>query len=324
MSNPAIPDWQSQLEKNKSGEVKSTIYNCCTVVENFFPGGIRYNKFLCKIERMPGIFPWDQRQGSWSDGDARNLAWWLSAKGLRFFKSHIARAVAWVADDMMCNPAQEYLESLQWDGVPRLNDWLVTYLGAECTTKNAKYLKEVGSKWLQGVVARVLSPGCLRGDALVLVGPQGVGKTSVAQAIADAIHPGSYICLYRKAITTTANRYLIGKTIAELPGFRVFGKPFEMLNSFVSQTNFQIREKLYRMTASFIVTTNDYEFFEKPTGNHHWWPVTMPEQINIDVFKKDLPQLLAEATREYYATQQWWLQESAYTEKEKEHYLLRY
>src|SRR5262249_60914005 len=42
-------------------------------------------------------------------------------------------SIASYARDHSYHPVLEYLEALTWDGAPRLENWLITYLGAEQT-----------------------------------------------------------------------------------------------------------------------------------------------------------------------------------------------
>ena len=39
------------------------------------------------------------------------------------------------------HPVRDYLDALQWDGMPRVDKWLITYAGAE----DSKYTRAVGA-----------------------------------------------------------------------------------------------------------------------------------------------------------------------------------
>ena len=75
-------------------------------------------------------------------------------------------------------PVRDYLDSLEWDGVDRLDTWL-TLLGAEDTELNRAY----GRKTLIGAVRRARQPGAKHDTILVLQGPQGSGKSSAIRAL---------------------------------------------------------------------------------------------------------------------------------------------
>ncbi len=72
------------------------------------------------------------------------------------------------------HPVREYLDSLQWDGIPCLDRWLSVYAGAEDT----ELICAFGRKHLVAAVRRVRQPGCKYDTCLVLDGPQGAGKRS--------------------------------------------------------------------------------------------------------------------------------------------------
>jgi hypothetical protein len=95
-------------------------------------------------------------------------------------KDHVHEALERLCDATRFNPVRDYLDSLEWDGKPRLDSWLSTYLGAEDTTLNRAF----GRKTLIAGVRRVRQPGCKFDYMLVLEGPQGVGKSSAVAILA--------------------------------------------------------------------------------------------------------------------------------------------
>ena len=78
------------------------------------------------------------------------------------------------------HPIREYLDGLGWDGVPRLDRWMATYLGAEDTPLNAA----IGRIVLIAAARRVREPGVKFDTILVLEGEQGVGKSTAIKILA--------------------------------------------------------------------------------------------------------------------------------------------
>lgn len=68
----------------------------------------------------------------------------------------------------------DYVQSFDgiWDGTPRLETWLVDYMGAE----NTPLTRAISKRWLIAAVARALRPGCVADMMPILEGDQEIGK----------------------------------------------------------------------------------------------------------------------------------------------------
>lgn len=73
------------------------------------------------------------------------------------------------------SPFLDWVRSQTWDGEERLASWMVRHWGIEDT----EYVREVSIKWLVSAVARLEQPGTKIDWMLIVVGPQGTGKTSM-------------------------------------------------------------------------------------------------------------------------------------------------
>jgi predicted P-loop ATPase len=86
-----------------------------------------------------------------------------------------------IAHQNRFHPVRDYLDGLTWDGVPRIDNWLVTYAGAEDTPFNLA----VGRIFLIAAVRRVRRPGCKFDTMLVLKSPaEGKNKSQAVQLLA--------------------------------------------------------------------------------------------------------------------------------------------
>ena len=72
------------------------------------------------------------------------------------------------------NLLRDYLITLQWDGVQRIDTLLTDYFGAEDTI----YAREAIRKCLVAAIARLFNPGVKFDQMLILAGPQGIGKST--------------------------------------------------------------------------------------------------------------------------------------------------
>jgi hypothetical protein len=80
------------------------------------------------------------------------------------------------------NRVVDYLSSLSWDGVPRLDRWLTTYLGVEDTPLHRQFARLT----LIAACRRPHEPGCKFDHVLVLEGAENQGKSAVGRILAGA------------------------------------------------------------------------------------------------------------------------------------------
>ena len=74
----------------------------------------------------------------------------------------------------------DYLDSLNWDGKPRVDTWLTDYLGVPETP----YSRAVGRLLLVAAVRRARHPGCKFDEMLVLENEQGKDKSTALKVLA--------------------------------------------------------------------------------------------------------------------------------------------
>lgn len=270
----------------------------------------RFNEFALNVEftRSP---PWRCADPgtTWSDSDDTQCAAWLQAQGLKVRGSAAVNACIEVAaKDASFHPVRDYLASLTWDGTPRLAGWLQTYLNA---TGPAEYLSAVGLRFLISAVARIMQPGCQADHMLVLEGPQGDGKTSIARAL--AAQPAWFAGNLPEITTKDALIQLCGHwiiEIAELKAIRT--SQIEAVKNFLTQCIDTFRPPYGRRTGQFprqcvfIGTTNERTYLRDRTGNRRYWPVKCGA-LDVLGIARDRDALWAEAVHLYRAGTQWHL-----------------
>ncbi len=302
-SYSAVPPWHSELmTRGDSGQILKNHYNAVAICENAYRGLIGYNQFRQRVEkRIPP--PWGGTPGAWTEYDTGELAVDMAKPYASFTFEVLGGAITTVAHRHPFNPAQRRLRELadQWDGESRIGCWLAD-MGAKVNPSNVDYMREISECWIKGVAARVLIPGCKRDDVLVLCGEQGWGKSTFAQALADAIQPDSFTDTLGDLGNKDAKSSIRGIIIAELGELAALNKSdLESIKVFVATRSDHFREAYgrgdrdYPRTVSFIGTTNNPAFLIDPTGNRRWWPVSLGGPIDIQRFSDVVPQLLGEA-----------------------------
>jgi predicted P-loop ATPase len=214
---------------------------------------------------------------------------------------------ALVAEDASFHSVRDYLAGLSWDGVERASSLLPAVLGVEDTPLH----REMGRAFLVGMVARVQRPGCKLDTMLVLVGPQGVGKSRFCAGLLP--EPAWFGDTPVDLRSKDAYLSLQGKWLYELAEMEaVRGRSATRVKSFLSSPTDTYRAP-YARTAQdhprqcvFIGTSNHAELFDDGTGSRRFWPVQVG-RIDIDALTRDRDQLWAEARVRYERGEAWYL-----------------
>ena len=269
-------DWQNRLELDKTGNVKDTMSNICLILR-YDTGlqGIVYNQFKNMLD-VTGSLPWPQVKPGWSDTDLacaklyfeRTYGIWSPTK----FKDAI---LAVTSSERLYHPVKEYLGSLKWDGNPRLDTLLINYLGAEDTPD----VRAVTRKTLVAAVARIYRPGIKFDSILVLVGEQGMGKSTLFARLGKEWFSDSLSISDMK--DKTAPEKLQGYWLLELSELNGIKKmDVEVVKSFITRTDDKYRQaygvnvESHPRSCIIVGTTNsDGGFLRDITGNRRFWPV---------------------------------------------------
>lgn len=224
-------------------------------------------------------------------------------------KEMVIDAIEFMASMNQRNMVQEYLLSCNWDGVPRLNDMLVTFFGAERTDVNAL----IGSKWMISAVARAMRPGCKADYMLILQGEQGMKKSMALEVLFGAAWTNStHIQIDTKdAVSALRGKWL--RVFEECDSLSKKDAP--IVKAFITNTNDTYRasyargERDYPRQCVFAGTTNKSHYLIDDTGGRRFWPV-LCTLIDIAWLQEFRDQLWAEAVHRYSAGEHWWIEDS--------------
>ena len=236
----------------------------------------------------------------WTDRDEAGLRWYLQARWKFRSENDLRNALELALHANAYHPVREYLRGLVWDGTPRLDTMLVDYLGAEDTP----YTRAATRKWMCGAVKRVMVPGCKFDSAIVLVGKQGIGKSSFAGILSRGWFNDSEINMNSK----DGYESLHGNWIIELAELASTKRSdVETVKTFLSKCEdtyrpaYGRRATTFKRQCVFFGTTNEEEFLRDRTGNRRFWPVTCTANSPHRPWEVEsvVPQLWAEAWQLY-------------------------
>ena len=294
-------NWMENLIYNEKGKLVSDIVNGVLILENDpILKGIVFNEFADNLELQPDI-PWHHKK-FWREADDAHLDYYISSHYGPLSPRCTQSAVDKVADDRSYHPILDFLDALpEWDGIPRLDTLLIDHFGAEDT----QYTRAVTRKALVAAVRRVLQPGCKFDYILTLVGPQGVGKSTLIRTLSGDEYFSDTL-KFSDARDKTAAENIQGNWIIEIGEMAGMKKAeIENVKAFVSRQNDKYRAAYgHRPTPHprqciFIGTGNQEEgFLRDLTGNRRFWPVVTPVRTEKqqDILKPDyIAQVWAEA-----------------------------
>ena len=249
------------------------------------------------------------------DDEILNYRAWVDTRGLVVGKNDGMDILVSLARRNTKNPPKEYFESLVWDKTPRLDTWLVYYLG--CEDQNAKYLQLVGSKWLMAGVKRIYEPGCKFDNVLILEGDQYLGKSTVLEKLATINGQRYFTDESIEFRNKDSLLKLQGKIIYEMAELASFKKAeTDEIKGFVRRNTDEYRplygRKPIPRPRMFIIagTVNPTAgYLTDPTGNTRYWPIKCGSSIDLIALERDKEQLWAEAVYRYKQGERIWLQE---------------
>lgn len=290
---------------NSSGKPVSSPQNVVLILEAFESKMtlLGYNEFTGAVEKLDKT-PWGTPKGEWDSDDTSLFSVYID-KLFHFTpkKDYIEDAVLEVARRWIFNPVKERIESLDWDGVSRVQYFFHKLLGCE----DSIYTREVSQMFLTGLIGRVYKPGIKFDNVPVLIGPQGIGKSTVARRLLPDAFTDTPISFGKTQEDYRMLKYVCVVEIPELQGLKQ--SDINRIKAFLGASHDTYRE-LYKTHKRqlrhnvFIATGNSKAFLGDFGVERRFYPLNCGENVveehPMDVSDDYFLQILAEARLLFY------------------------
>lgn len=319
VADPAPDGVPSELDRKKSftaviAAVGEPAAVGCRLAYDSFDGGLKV---------------WPVGEGDWraiTDDDTHLIRSALESRvfGATPSIEDTRAAISIAGKENTMDSMQDWINGLpEWDGTPRVSKFLTDYLGAG----NTAYNRAVSAYLWTALAGRVLEPGCQADMVPVLVGAQGIGKSSAVRAL--VVDPKKLYCSINLHATHDADqsRLLRGKVVGEIGELRGLStRDAESIKDWVTRRQeewtpkFKEHNEVYLRRCVFIGTTNEERFLTDPTGNRRWLPVKVT-QADIAAIERDREQLWAEAALIFRENGVLWWEAERLGRSEHRHYM---
>jgi hypothetical protein len=233
--------------------------------------------------------------------------------GWRPSKDQVFSTMEYVCKENTRNPVRDYMDDLQWDGVPRMDRWLAEV----CHVEDINLHRVYSRKWCIGVIARLFDPGVKHDCVLQIAGRQGFGKSTVFRKWVEIdglpdLFTDTRINLKDKDSYMVLYSCLLYE---DQEGSSLRGSDYNARKSFLSSQVDRFRKPFGRKVETFkrhtviVSTSNDEATLVDPTGDRRWWCVRVPDEAsaNLEWLDQWRDQMWAEAVVAYKAGESWWL-----------------
>jgi hypothetical protein len=231
-------------------------------------------------------------------------------------KAHVDDAIHTLAWENAFSSLERYLESLVWDGEPRIEQFFVDH----CDVEDTPYHREVGRVFFLSGAARGLSPGIKVDTLPILISPQGSGKSETAKALCP--DPEWFTDELGNIGADRAGENLRGKWIVEAAELsRVNQGTLEAVKKFITcqrdryKVPYEREPRDFPRTNVFVGSTND-DTPLRDLENRRFHPVRAPgrtpeeKEKAIAAIRAIRDQLWAEAVHRYKEGEKWWTVDS--------------
>lgn len=290
------------LSFDGQGKPMATIDNFLMILRNDTKfESLRLNLLSCAPEHII-----DGKVERWLDKDDSETRFYIEKKYKIHNKEKLDDALRIFFSERAYHPVKRIIESVEWDGVSRIENLFVKWLKCE----NTPYTREITRLVFAGGIHRLYEPGCKFDDVCVFIGTkQGEGKSTFVRwlALKDEFFTEVTEIDGQKGIEAIEGAWIC--EIAELLALTK-AKEVEAVKSYITKMSDHYRRPFDKRTTDckrqciFIGTTNKEQFLTDKTGNRRFYPLKV-NQCGYDLFthekeiRDDILQCWAEAKAKY-------------------------
>ena len=283
-------------------QIKATIENFYKLLTDHFGDKLRLNEMTGKPEK------WNKaakRWREWSDADESDARAYFESNYGMYSQAKLSDALAIYFQNHKVNPLIEILEKLEWDGKPRVEQFLHDVMKADDT----EYIRECSRLIFAGGIHRAYEPGCKFDDMIVLIGGQSAGKSTIVRWLnLDDNFFREIKTISGKEGIEAIRGVWIGEVAELMAMTRV--KEAEAVKAYITSQEDSYRPPYGKHVQTiprrcmFIGTTNNPQFLTDKTGNRRFYPVKCQSFAyklydNEEIIKEYIRQAWAEAVHLY-------------------------
>ncbi len=298
--------WVEQLEANTRGDYESSANNINLIIQNdkMIKNAFKLNTFDNKRYVIRSL-PWRKVNGIelFRDVDYAGIRNYIECVYGIVSNQKVDDALSLEFEKKKFHPIIDYIKSLAWDGVPRIDTLLIDYFGSD----DNDYTRAAIRKMLCAAVARVFEPGVKFDLVLILVGEQGTYKSTFVKALGMDWFSDTFTTVQGKeSFEQIQGAWII--EIAELSGLKK--AEVETIKHYIAKREDSFRPaygrvvETYKRQCVFFGTTNSKDFLKDPTGNRRFMPVDVHKErvtksVTDDLIPEEIAQIWAEAYQLY-------------------------
>ena len=255
----------------KGLQIKPTIDNFYQLMTNHYGEHLRLNEMTGKPEYCrKKTEPWQE----WTDAEESRMRAYFEGTYAMYSQTKMSDALLIYFQNHRVNPLINLLESLEWDGKPRVEQFLHDVMKAE----DSEYTRECSRLIFAGGVHRAYEPGCKFDDMIVLIGDQAAGKSTIVRWLnMDDQFFREIKTISGKEGIEAIRGVWIGEVGELMAMTRV--KEAEAVKAYITSQEDSYRPPYQKNVQTiprrcvFIGTTNNPQFLTDKTGNRRFYPV---------------------------------------------------